>query len=234
MIFLQYTSWIIFLKIESMIPYFSYFSILASAYQQLVEESNIVSCALEFLGSNSWPASNYTSWNNPENSFADKSYPSSIFDHIFLRTKSPEKVQARTYEFEVSKLKTACKPTSGEEKIKTKSQSNDQCPSFEVTLEKLNLTQCYPSSETGRSLLAMHSNAARRRQRTICESQNRISLSDHEAVTATIRIRKLGSNADKSKLMQFLSNITHKRKISLIHQYSQLQDGTSANQRKIV
>ena len=190
---------IIFLKIESMIPYFLYFSILASAYQQLVEESNIINCALEFLGPNSWPASNYTSWNNPENSFADKNYSSSIFDHIFLRTKSPEKVQAQTYEFEVSKLKTACKPTSREKKVKTNFQSNDQCPSFEVTLEKLNLTQCYPSMETGRSLLAMFSNAGRRRQRAICESQNRISLSDHEAVTATIRIRKLGSNADKSE-----------------------------------
>ena len=160
----------------------------------------MINCAVEFLGPDKWPSRDYTSWNDPENSFADLiSMPPLIIDHIFLRTNSPEKIHARTSAFEVIKLKTACKPTSGEEKVKTNYQLNDTCPSFEETLVELNLTQCLPNMPTEKSSFAMHLKVAQGRSRTKCDPENRISLSDHEAITATIRIQKLGITANKSE-----------------------------------
>ena len=153
----------------------------------------MTNCAFEVLGPNKWPSEDYTTWNDPENSFADLNYPLPplIIDHIFLQTKSPETIRARTSGFEVSKLKTACKPTSIE--------VTDQCPTFEKTLEELNLTQCIPDMPTEESFFTMHLKGAQRRSRANCDPENRISLSDHEAITATITIRKLGSNANKSE-----------------------------------
>ena len=112
---------------------------------------------------------------------------------------SSEKIRARTSAFEVSKLKTACKPPSDEEKLTTNYQLTDQCPTFPETLKKLNLTQCFTNKRSGKSLFAMHLKVAQRRSRTNCDPENRISLSDHEAITATIRIRKLGINSNKSE-----------------------------------
>ena len=160
----------------------------------------MINCAVEFLGPDKWPSRGYASWNDPENSNADlKSMPPLIIDHIFHRNKSPAKIRARTSVFEISKLKTACKPTSGEEKVKTNYQLIDPCPSFEATLVELNLTQCIPNMPTEKSLFAMHLKGAQRRSRTNCDPENRISLSDHEAVTAIIRIQKLGIYANESE-----------------------------------
>ena len=143
-----------------------------------------------------WPSVDYTSWNNPENSFADfQSYPPLILDHIFLRTNSPGNVQARTSAFAVSKLKTACNITSN--------PSTDQCPSFFETVVALNLTQCFSNMQPQRSLFSSDLNGAQRRSRNNCDAQNRISLSDHEAITATIRIEKLGRNANESETSSF-------------------------------
>ena len=147
----------------------------------------MINCAIEFLGPNKWPSIDYTNWNNPENSFADfQSYPPLILDHIFLRTNSPGNVQARTSAFAVSKLKRACNVTND--------QSTDQCPSFLETLVALNQTSCFSSMQPQRSLFSTDLNGAQQSSRTNCDSQNRISLSDHEAIIATIRIRKLGRN----------------------------------------
>ena len=158
-----------------------------------MDETNIINCAIEFLGPNKWPSVDYTSWNNPENSFANfQSYPPLILDHIFLRTNSPRNVQARTSAFAVTKLKTACNITNN--------QSTDQCPTFFETLLALNLTQCLSNAKPERSLFSTDLNAVRRRSRTNCDSQSRISLSDHEAIIATIRIRKSGRNAYESEI----------------------------------
>ena len=180
-----------------------YFSTSASVYQYLVNEGKIKNCAVDFLGPGKWPFKNYSTWNDPDNSFYDlKTRTSYITDHMFLRTKSPEKIQAQTSAFEVMKLKTACKPTGGEEKVKTNYQLAKECPSYTDTLKELNLTQCDSNMPTEKSLFAMHLKMAQRRSRANCDPENRISLSDHEAVTATIRIRKLGINANKSETIK--------------------------------
>ena len=164
-------------------------------YQNLVKKSKIKNCAVDFLGPNMWPEKPYATWNDPDNSFpAPKGRQPLITDHIFFQNKSSEKIRARTIAFEVEKLKTACKPTSGEEKVKTNYQLTEQCPSFTDTLKELNLTQCRPNIPTEKLLFPRHLKVAQRRSRANCDPENRISLSDHEAVTATIRIRKLGTN----------------------------------------
>ena len=74
-----------------------YFSTSASVYQYLVNEGKIKNCAVDFLGPGKWPFKNYSTWNDPDNSFYDlKTRTSYITDHMFLRTKSPEKIQAQT------------------------------------------------------------------------------------------------------------------------------------------
>ena len=157
----------------------------------------MINVADEFLGPDKWPSIDYKTYNHPENSFPDLQNPEPLTtDHIFVKTNSLDIVQSRIIAFDVDTLKTACKPTSGTEKVKAKDLSTDQCPTYEQTLVALNLTQCGSYKKTEKSSFSIHWNGAQRRLRKDCDFQNRISLSDHEPVTATIRIKKLGSNSN--------------------------------------
>lgn len=162
-----------------------------------MNETRLIYCGQEILGQDAWLSPRYKTYENPENSYKHLGHQTGmVLDYIFQRTNSPKKVQVRATAFDVPILKTSCKPmknqlSKSEKNIRRKAM--DQCPSVPDVVVALNYTECLSSMPT----LFPHKysivfNWIDQTYRTKCESQEEISLSDHEAVTATIRIRKLG------------------------------------------
>ena len=173
-------------------------STLVENYKHLLNEANLINSAAEFWGPNAWPSTDQTTYANPSNSYADSSIQTPItVDHIFRRTYSPKKVQARTIASEARILKTSCMPRSGKEKEKISYQYTDKCPTVEETIFSLNLTQCMSRTPNRKTSFSKPLNWFGKRLTTDCGSQDMISISDHEAITATITIRKIGSVANK-------------------------------------
>ena len=167
-------------------------------YRYLMNETNLTNCALDFLGENTWPSQNYATWAHSDNTFANSTPNSTqsavechfeplIIDHIFWRTKNPKNVNVRTTGFKVLQWKTSCNSMRVEEKELRNFDANATCPTKEMTVFYLNYTECL--NKTSFSTL----NWILQTLDTNCDSHNMISLSDHDAITATISIEKLGN-----------------------------------------
>ena len=160
-----------------------------------MKETNLTNCALDFLGKSTWPSPNYTTWAHPDNTFADsKTHKPLILDHIFRRTNNPKNVKVRTTGFEVLKLKASCNSMRSEERKVKELEANSTCPSVNTTFDLLNYTQCLiPKPQNRTQSFSITLNWIQQTFDTNCDSHNMISLSDHDAVTATISIEKLGN-----------------------------------------
>ena len=157
-----------------------------------------MNCALEFLGPKDWQMTRYTTWANPENTYKhmDEDKPQ-INDHIFLKANEPNNVKMNTIGFDVHILKTPC-PTMMVE-------PTNECPNMLTTANNLNLTTCpcfpSPCPKTSEGSSDTASYWIDQTMRNDCSSQDMISLSDHEAISATIRIKKhKPGNFDKKYL----------------------------------
>ena len=159
-----------------------------------MNETNLTNCALDFLGKNTWPSPNYTTWAHPDNTFADsKIHTPLILDHIFRRTNNPKNVKVRTTGFKVLPWKTSCNSMREDEKEARIFDSEEQCPGVNETMFRLNYTQCLIPKPQNRIQSFSTLNWIQQTFDTNCDSHNMISLSDHDAVTATISIEKLGN-----------------------------------------
>ena len=158
--------------------------LIADIYDQLVRDTSLINCALKFLGPKDWQLSRYTTWANPENTYKhmDEDEPQ-INDHIFLKVNAPENVKVKTTAFDVQILKTPCP-------IMTVEPTNT-CPNMLTSATNLNLTTCpnFPPKTTKESVYTPP-NWIDQTLRFECGDQDMISLSDHEAITASIRIEK--------------------------------------------
>ena len=157
---------------------------IAEIYDQLVEETSLINCASEFLGPKEWQLPCYTTWANPNNTYKHKDeHEPQINDHIFRKVYAPQTVKVKTIEFDVQILKTLC-PTMMIE-------PDNECPNIATSAINLNLTTCpnFPPKTTKESVFTL-SNWIDQTLRFECGDQDLISLSDHEAIAATIRIEK--------------------------------------------
>ena len=154
-------------------------------YYQLVKKTSLTNSALEFLGQKNWELPSYTTWANPNNTYEHKEkYEPQIYDHIFRKVNAPHNVKVRTVGFDVQLLKTRC-PTAMVE-------PTNECPNVTTTLINLSVTECSnnPFSRSSKESDNTQLDFIDQTLRSECSGQEMISLSDHEAITATLRIKK--------------------------------------------
>ena len=161
--------------------------LIADIYEQLIRDTSLINCAPEFLGRDDWQLPRYTTWANPENTYQHTDeYEPQINDHIFLKVNAPENLKVKTIGFDVQILKTPC-PTMTVEPTK-------ECPDFMTSANNLNLTTCLcfpkPCPRTNKGSIDTPSYWIEQTLRNDCGTKDMISLSDHEAIAATIRIEK--------------------------------------------
>ena len=157
---------------------------IADIYEKLVQKTSLQNCALEFLGEKDWKLPKYTTWENPSNTYKHEGEVEPLIsDHIFRKANALQTLKVKTVGFKVPILKTSC-PTKT---IKT--EPSTECPTMVETAISLNLTACPPQSSK-RSVNAQL-DLIDQTLRSECSGQEMISLSDHEAITATIRIEKV-------------------------------------------
>ena len=159
---------------------------IAEIYDLLVQKTSLINCASEFLGPKEWQLPCYTTWANPNNTYKHKDeHEPQINDHIFRKVNAPQTVKVKTIGFDVQILKTLC-PTMMIEPA-------NECPDVPTAAVNLNLTTCacFPNcpGATKESVYTLQ-NWIDQTLRFECGDQDMISLSDHEAITATIRIEK--------------------------------------------
>lgn len=165
-----------------------------------MKKTKLVNCASEFLGQNAWYP-RYKTWSNRNNSFADsESHQPLVLDYIFRQTNS-KNLNVLTTGYDVLALKTPCNVMKGKRKNVKTMVSKHQCPSIEETLVNLNMTNCPNLGSNGERSHQM--NWIEQTLERNCYSKNRISLSDHEAITATLRIEKRGNYKIKKTIKHF-------------------------------
>ena len=153
------------------------------------------------MGPNAWLSPSYKTWANPYNSFADsKLHQPLVLDYIFRRTNS-ENVQVRTSGFDVLTLKSPSNVVKGKKRNVKNIMAKHQCPSIQETIVSLNMTNCPNLDSNGKRSHQM--NSIEQTLERNYDSKDMMSLSDHEAITATLRIEKLG-NYEIQKLIRIV------------------------------
>ena len=157
--------------------------LIAEIYDLLVQKTSLINCAMEFLGPKEWQLPCYTTWANPNNTYKHKDdHEPQINDHIFRKLNAPQTVKVETIGFDVQILKTLC-PTMMIE-------PENECPDWVTSAINLNLTTCPNLPITSKEFVYTSPNWIDQTLRFECGDQDMISLSDHEAIAATIRIEK--------------------------------------------
>ena len=146
---------------------------IVSLYNKLVREAQVQNCAEELLGKQEWLTPKYTTWENPENTFGQSGL---ILDHIFRRVNIPGKITVRTSRFDVPLLQTSIPRGLHIQEKRERKETRSTCPGIMELVVALGLHLCPKNLITDNSLGI--------------RSSERISMSDHEAVTATIIITK--------------------------------------------
>ena len=167
---------------------------IADIYEKLVQETSLQNCALEFLGEKDWKLPKHTTWENPSNTYKHEGEVEPLIsDHIFRKANALQTIKVKTVGFKVPILKTSC-PTKT---IKT--EPSTECPTMNATAISLNLTACPcfphpgtdPCPQSSKRSVNAQLDLIDQTLRSECSGQEMISLSDHEAITATIRIEKV-------------------------------------------
>ena len=160
---------------------------IAAIYDQLVQETSLTNCAMEFLGEKDWQLPKYSTWGNPSNTYKHKEKDDpQIYDHIFHKVNPLKNVKVKTIGVDVQIFKIHC-PTMTVE-------PTNKCPNISTTLFNLNLTitTCpnNPFLPTSKRSVNTQLDLIDQTLRSECIKNEMISLSDHEAITATLRIEK--------------------------------------------
>ena len=164
-----------------------------------MRDTNLINVAENVLGEKKWSKPRYSTWENPENSywkdeilnFTDPSNKKGkMIDHIFFKVNKPHKIEHSTPSFDVH-LKKIPRP-----KNDSKGAEFENCPSLEKIIENLissmgggNIfdVRCAVQSML-RSLKGNHKEISK--ENLMKNNASMISISDHEIVTATIRIER--------------------------------------------
>ena len=143
-----------------------------------------------------WLQPEYTTYGNPDNTFSGQKYDPIMYDYIFRRTNSPEKVSVWTSLFKLPMFKTKVNKSLVSESILRNIEEikNGHMPFH--AYKTLNVTESDNNiSENKDQKSDVQTQAPERSKRSDIddekdqeEEQVPISFSDHEAVTSTMHL----------------------------------------------
>ena len=143
-----------------------------------------------------WLQPEYTTYGNPDNTFSGQKYDPIMYDYIFRRTNSPEKVSVWTSLFKLPMFKTKVKKSLVSESILRNIEEikNGHMPFH--AYKSLNVTESdHKINENKDEKNESSTDASKRSKRSNVEEneddeeeQVPISFSDHEAVTSTMHL----------------------------------------------
>jgi len=143
-----------------------------------------------------WLQPEYTTYGNPDNTFSGQKYDPIMYDYIFRRTNSPEKVSVWTSLFKLPMFKTKVKKSLVSESILRNIEEikNGHMPFH--AYKSLNVTESdHKINEDKDEKNESSTEASKRSKRSNVEEnedeeeeQVPISFSDHEAVTSTMHL----------------------------------------------
>ena len=162
-------------------------------------DTKLINVAKNVLGEKRWSKPKYSTWENPENSywkdgilnFTDPSDKKGVMiDHIFFKDNKLHEIEYSTPRFDVHLKKI---PRPGNDSMATEFEN---CPTLEEIItdlvssmdpDQISEVSCAVQSML-RSLKGNHREISK--ENLMKNNASLISISDHEIVTATIRIEK--------------------------------------------
>lgn len=139
-----------------------------------------------------WLQPEYTTYGNPDNTFSGHKYSPIMYDYIFRRTNSPEKVSVWTSLFELPLFKTnVSKSLLSESLLKNIEEIKKDHMPFKAykTLNNTEKDKTDTEKNDKEAEKSTEDNVRAKRSNTDDEEQIKISFSDHEAVTSVMYIR---------------------------------------------
>ena len=161
-------------------------------------DTKLINVAKNVLGEKRWSKPKYSTWENPENSywkdgilnFTDPSDKKGVMiDHIFFKDNKPHEIEYSTPRFDVH-LKKIPRPSND-----TTVAEFENCPPLEKIIKDLmeggNLEESDVSCAVKSLLISLRDNHKEiSKENLVKNNASMISISDHEIVTATIRIER--------------------------------------------
>jgi len=139
-----------------------------------------------------WLQPEYTTYGNPENTFSGHKYSPIMYDYIFRRTNSPEKVSVWTSLFQLPLFKTnVSKSLLSESLLKNIEEIKKDHMPFKAYKTLNNTEKDKTDTETNdmEAQKSAEDSVREKRSNPDDEEQIKISFSDHEAVTSVMYIR---------------------------------------------